>query len=115
MGIDEFLEKMNKKSRYKWNHLETVPLGNIGVCHKIIGENDCGFYSDFRVSSEALESLPFEKLYLYFNSEMIEHERNWIFRMFWKMTPSMKKALVDIMQVQIKEDFDELNNIGDKK
>lgn len=84
MGIEEFLEKMNEKSRFKWTLLETIPFSDIGFHYKIIAENDCGFYFHYRVSSEALETLPFEELNLHFDSEMIEHEMRWFTDCFGK-------------------------------
>lgn len=110
MGIKEFIEKMNKESKFKWEHLETIAFSDIGFHYKIIAENDCGFYYHFRVSSEALESFPFEELKLHFDAEMIEHEMTWIYRMFAKMKPSMQKAVVDIIKTQNGEEIDDRAN-----
>ena len=100
MGIKEFIEEMNKKSRFKWEHLKTIPISDIGFCYEMKASNACGFYFHYQVSLEALESLPFEKIRLHFETDMIEHEQIWLYKLYEKMTPSMKKAIVDIMKTQ---------------
>ena len=100
MGIDEFIEEMNKKSRYKWEHIGTIPMSGIGFCYEMKASNDYGLYYHYQISLEALESLPFEKIRLHFETDMIEHEQIWLYKLFEKMTPSMKKAIVDIMKTQ---------------
>ena len=99
MGIKEFIEEMNKKSRFKWEHTKTIPISDIGFCYEMKALNDCGFYFTYQISLEALESLPFENIRLHFETDMIEHEQIWLYKLYEKMTPSMKKAIVDIMIV----------------
>ena len=50
MGIKEFIEEMNKKSRFKWEHLKTIPISDIGFCYEMKASNDCGFYFHYQVS-----------------------------------------------------------------
>ena len=110
MGIKEFIEEMNKKSRFKWEHLKTIPISDIGFCYEMKALNDCGFYFHYQVSLEALESLPFEKIRLHFETDMIEHEQIWLYKLYEKMTPSMKKAIVDIMKTVNGEEIDDRTN-----
>jgi len=110
MGIKEFIEEMNKKSRYKWEHIGTIPMSDIGFCYEMKASNDYGFYFHYQVSLEALESLPFEKIRLHFEADMIEHEQIWLYKLFEKMTPSMQKAVVDIMKTVNGEEIDDREN-----
>ena len=100
MGIKEFIEKMNKKSRFKWEHTGTITMSDIGFCYEMKATNDYGLYFTYQISLDALQSLPFDDIRLHFESDMIEHERVWLYKLYEKMTPSMKKAIVDIMKTQ---------------
>ena len=110
MGIKEFIEEMNKKSRFRWILFKTIPNSDIGFCYELIGASNYDRNYHFQITERVMREFPCDKIMELLEKEISEKEKEYIYGLFKGMTLSMQKAVVDIMKTQNGEQIDDREN-----
>ena len=105
--IEEFLGKMNKESKFKWIATAVTADDKLGLLYELNATDNLGEHYLFKVSEEAIKAFPFMQVFTSLEKEAKERQMKYIYRKFEKLTPSMQKAIVDIMKTQNGEQIDD--------
>lgn len=109
--IDDFIEQINKDTNFKWVATKVILKDKtMGMNYEMVATDDFNEHYWFKVSDELLQSFPFEQIISSLENQAKERQMKYIYRKFEKLTPSMQKAIVDIMKTQNGEQIDDREN-----
>ena len=111
MIIDEFIDQINKDTNFKWVATKVILKDKtMGMNYEMVATDDFNEHYWFKVSDELLQAFPFEQIIASLENQAKERQMKYLYRKFEKMTPSMQKAIVDIMKTQNGEQIDDREN-----
>lgn len=109
--IDDFIDQINKDTNFKWVATKVILKDKtMGMNYEMVATDDFNEHYWFKVSDELLQSSPFEQIISSLENQAKERQMKYLYRKFEKMTPSMQKAVVDIMKTQNGEQIDDREN-----
>ena len=111
MTIEEFIEQMNKDSKFKWVAIKVLSKDELmGLCYELSCKDNIGNTYYYTLAFEVLEAITYRQLFYNFEEQTKERQMKYLYRKFEKLTPSMQKAIVDIMKTQNGEQIDDREN-----